>query len=129
MPAIQIEPDQLLQAALQMSRPEIEQFVRKLVALKIREETPGLSERETELMLKINQALPAKSQQRLNVLIEKRRAETISASELRELKKLTDQVENFDAMRLEALLELAQLRQVPLRKLIKQLGLKPVSHD
>jgi hypothetical protein len=129
MPAIQIEPDQLLHAALQMSRPEIEQFVRKLVALKIREETPGLSERETELMLNINQALPAKLQQRLNVLIEKRRAETISASELRELKKLTDQVENFDATRLESLIELAHLRRMPLRKLIKQLGLKPVSHD
>jgi hypothetical protein len=129
MPAIQIEPDQLLHAALQMSRPEIEQFVRKLFSLKAREESPGLSEREAELLSKINQGLPARLQSRLNALIEKRRAETISASELRELKKLTDQVEDLDATRLEYLLELAHLRHVPLRKLVKQLGLKPVSHD
>ncbi|MGH9842355.1 MAG: hypothetical protein ACREEM_26710 [Blastocatellia bacterium] len=86
MPAIQIETDQLLHAALQMSRPEIEQFVRKLFSLKIREETPGLSEREAELLTRINQGLPAATQERLNVLIKKRRAETINAKELRELK-------------------------------------------
>jgi predicted transcriptional regulator len=62
-------------------------------------------------------------------LIEKRRAETISAKELRELKKLTDRIEKLDAERLELLTELAALRNVPLRKLIKQLGLKPVPHD
>lgn len=129
MPAIHIEPDQLLHAALQMSRPEIEQFVRKLFSLKLREETPGLSEREAKLLMQINQGLPATTQERLNALIGKRRAETISAKELRELKKLTDRVEAFDAARLELLVELAHLRHVPLRKLIKQLGLQPVPHD
>jgi hypothetical protein len=129
MPAIQIEPEQLLHAALQMSRPEIEQFVRKLFSLKIRQEAPGLSEREARLLMQINQGLPAATQARLNTLIEKRRAETLSAKERKELKKLTDQVEAFDAARLELLIELAHLRHVPLRKLIKQLGLKPVPHD
>jgi hypothetical protein len=46
----------------------------------------------------------------LNKLIDKRRAETISAKELRELKKLTDQIEKSDAKRLELLTELARLR-------------------
>ena len=32
MPTIQIETEQLLNAALQMSRPELEQFVAKLFA-------------------------------------------------------------------------------------------------
>lgn len=129
MPSIQIEPEQLLHAALQMSHPELEQFVRRLFSLKAREEAPGLPEREAELLMQINQGLPAITQERLNELIEKRRAETISAKELRELKKLTDQVEKFDAGRLKLLLELAHLRHIPLRKLIKQLGLKPVPHD
>ena len=129
MPSMNIEPEQLLQAALQMSRPEIEQFVRKLFSLKVRQEAPGLSKREAELLMKINQGLPAALQERLNELIEKRQAEIISAKELRELKKLTDRVEKFDATRLELLIELAHIRQVPLRKLIKQLGLKPVPHD
>lgn len=129
MPAIQIEPEQLLRAALQMSRPEIERFVRELFSLKIREETPGLSEREAKLLMRINQGLPETTQERLNELIERRRAEMLSAKELRELKKLTAQAENFDAERLELLIELAHLRHVPLRKLVKQLGLKPVPHD
>ena len=129
MPAIQIEPNQLLQAALQMSRPEIEQFVRQLFSLKIRQEAPRLSEREAELLLQINQGLPDKLQKRLNLLIGKRQTETITAKELSELKKLTDQVEKFDGDRLELLIELAHIRHVPLRRLIKQLGLKPVPHD
>ncbi len=129
MPTIQIETEQLLNAALQMPRPELEQFVRRLFALKTRQESPGLSEREAELLMKINQGLPTNLQERLSHLIAKRRAETITAKELQELKKLTDQVELLDAQRLELLIELAHLRNVPLRKLIKQLGLTPVRHD
>ncbi len=129
MPTIQIETEQLLNAALQMPREEMEQFVARLFALKAREYAPVLSEKETELLLKINQGLPPATQERLNELIRKRRAETISPKELRELKKLTDQIEKSDAERLKHLIELAHLRRVPLKKLIKQLGLKPVPHD
>lgn len=129
MPTVQIEKEQLLDAVLQMPQSELEQFVSRAFSLKAREQTHALPEREAELLMKINQGLPSATQQRLNDLIEKRRAETISAKELRELKKLTDQIETSDANRLELLTELARLRNVPLRKLIKQLGLKPVPHD
>jgi len=129
MPTIEIEKEQLLNAALQMSRSELEEFVLKLFSLKAREETPCLPEREAELLMKINQGLPPEMQEQLNELIDKRQAGTISAKELRELKKLTAQVEKFDVERLKLLTELAALRHVPLRKLIKQLGLKPVPHD
>jgi hypothetical protein len=129
MPTIQIEKDQLLDALLQMPQRELEQFVAKAFSLKARERTHALSEREAELLFKINKGLPSAAQRRLNELIDKRRAEAISAKELRELKKLTDQIEESDAKRLELLTELAHLRNVPLRKLIKQLGLKPAPHD
>jgi hypothetical protein len=129
MPTIQIEKEQLLEAMLQMPQRELEQFVAKAFSLKARERTRALSEREAELLFKINRGLSPATQQRLNELIDKRRAEAISAKELRELKKLTDQIERSDAKRLELLTELARLRNVSLRKLVKQLGLKPVSHD
>lgn len=129
MPTIQIETNQLLNAALQMPEAELKKFVAQLFSLKASQKVPTLSQRESELLLKINRGLSPTLQERLNELIQKRRAETISDKELRELKKLTDQVEMFDAERLELLTELAVLRKVPLRKLIKQLGLKPVSHD
>jgi len=79
--------------------------------------------------MKINQGLPPATQERLNELIKKRRAESITAKELRELKRLTNQVEKLDLERLKLLTELAALRGIPLRKLIKQLRLKPVPHD
>ncbi len=129
MPTIQIDTEQLLNAALQMPQSELEQFVARLFALKARQDAPGMSEREAELLMKINQGLPSAQQERLNELIDKRQARTINAKELRELKKLTDQVETFDAERLKLLTELAPLRGISLRKLIKQLGLKPVPHD
>ncbi len=129
MPTIQIDTEQLMNAALQMPQSELEQFVARLFALKARQDVPGLSEREAKLLMEINQGLPSALQERLNELIDERQARTISAKELRELKKLTDQVEKFDAERLKLLTELAHLRGVPLRKLIKKLGLKPVPHD
>jgi hypothetical protein len=129
MPSIQIEKDQLLEAVLQLPERELEQFVAKAISIKARERSQALTEREAELLLEINQGLPRATQRRLNQLIEKRRAETISAKELRELKTLTDEIEEADVNRLELLIELSHLRNVPLRKLIKQLGLNPVSHD
>jgi hypothetical protein len=129
MPTIQIETEQLLNAALQMPREELEQFVARLFALKAREYAPVLSEKETELLLKINQGLPPAMQQRLNELIDKRQSHTITQDELEELIQLTDQVELFDAERLKHLIELAHLRGVTLDELIKKLGLKPIPHD
>lgn len=129
MPTIQIDSEQLLNAALQMSREELEQFVARLFTLKARQETPGLSERETELLLKINQGLPPNMQQRLNELIDKRQSYTITQDELQELIKLTDRVEIFDVERLKHLIELAHLRGVTLDEVIKKLGIKPVPHD
>ena len=85
--------------------------------------------REAEILVQINKGLLSVKQERLDELIEKRQRNTITAKELRELKGLIDQVEQSDAERLKLLTELAQLRNVSLRKLIKELGLKPVPHD
>ena len=130
MPTMQIEAEQLLNAALQMPRKELQQFVARLFALKAREETPVvLAQREAELLLRINQQLPSETQARLDELIKKRQAEVINPDELDELRRFTASIENADAERLECLIELAHLRNVPLKKLIRQLGLKPVLHD
>jgi cation transport regulator ChaC len=129
MPITQIETDKLLNAALQMSQSELEQFVSRLFSLKAREYAPTLSERESELLLKINQGLPPQTRQRLNELIEKRQAYSITQDELQELRQMTDRIEKSDAERLKLLIELAALRNVPLDDLIIQLGLKPYPHD
>ncbi|MCA1628512.1 MAG: STAS/SEC14 domain-containing protein [Acidobacteria bacterium] len=129
MPNIQIETEQLLNAALQMPRAELEQFVARLFALKAREFAPVLPQRESELLLQINQGLPLLTRERLNELIERRRSHTLTEDELRELCQLTDRIEKFDAERLQSLVELAALRTVSLDDLICQLELKPHPHD
>jgi DNA replicative helicase MCM subunit Mcm2 (Cdc46/Mcm family) len=129
MPTMPIQTDDLLQAALQLPPVELEKFVTRLFTLKARERVPVLSEREAELLSQIYQGLPLATQQRLNELIEKRQAYSITEAELQALIALTNQVELSDAARLERLIELAHLRNVPLEQLIRQLGLKPVPHD
>lgn len=129
MPTIQVETDELLNAASQLPQVELEQFVRRLFSLKARERTSVLSEREAELLEKIYQKPTAASQKRMNTLIKKRQGYTITPEELQELIALTDEAEAFDAARLELISELAQLRQVPLDQLIQQLGLQRISHD
>ncbi|MDQ3652174.1 MAG: STAS/SEC14 domain-containing protein [Acidobacteriota bacterium] len=129
MSDMQIEHDQLLNAALKMPRPELERFVAKLFALKAREETPNLSEAETKLLLKINQDIPPAARKRMNELIDKRGVNIITQAELEELIQLTDQSEEHGVKRLKCLIELAALRDITLDELMRQLGIKPVSHD
>lgn len=129
MSTSQIETEQLLNAAMRLSSAELDQFVARLFALKAREETAVLTEREAELLTQINRGVPSATQERLNELVLKRRAENIDARELQELKQLTDEVEKADAERLKFLTELAHLRNVSLQKLIEQLGLKPNPHE
>ena len=47
MPTIQIEPDRLLNAALQLPRAELDQFVEKLMSLRRQSVVPRLSARES----------------------------------------------------------------------------------
>ena len=129
MPTIQIETEQLLNAALQMPRPELEQFVARLFALKTRQETPGWSEKEAELLLKINQGLPAATAKRMKALIAKRDARTITDEELQELIGITDEAERLNVERVKHLIELAALRNVTLDELMDQLGLRPQPYE
>jgi hypothetical protein len=125
MPTIHVETEQLLNAALQMPRPELERFVAKLFALKVREETPDLSAAEAELLLRINQGLPPAARKRMDELIDKRQAGLITPTELDELIQLTDQAEAFGVERLRCLVALAALRNTTLDELMRQLGIKP----
>src|SRR6266403_2217847 len=78
MPTIHIETEQLLHAALQLPRVELEQFVTRLLMLSIQQDTPHLTQAESELLLKINQGLPPATQQTLDELIAKRQTQTLT---------------------------------------------------
>lgn len=129
MPTIQIEKEQLLHAALQMPREEMEQFVARLFTLKARQETPDLPEKEADLLQQINQGLPPATAKRMKKLLAKRDSRTITAAELQELIGLTDEAERLNVERVKNLIELAALRNVTLDEVMDQLGLRPQPYD
>jgi hypothetical protein len=82
---------------------------------------------EAELLERINEGLPEPTWERYYDLKAKRDAETLTAEEHRELIALVNEIETWNARRLELVGELARLRGVSLSNLVEQLGLYPSS--
>lgn len=133
MPTVKIEAKisalDLLQAVQQLSKPELDHFIEEILQFKAKKNAPNLSKQESELLLKINQNLPRELEQEYQILIEKRHQETLTEFEYDQLLELTDQVEKYQAQRLEYLTQLAQIRQVSLTNLIIEMGIKPINND
>ena len=85
--------------------------------------------REKQLLEAINAGMQSSDWKRYFELIEKRDAEILTDKEYRELIELNDVIEMAHARRLEYLVELAKLRGVSLERLMKELGIQPVSND
>ncbi len=69
--------------------------------------------------------MPEKTQERYHELIENRRDATLTPDEYAELLALTDEVETFDANRVEYLAALASIRNIPLKVLMDELEIHP----
>lgn len=124
----QISLDALIGGVEQLSTPDLEWLTNQVLALRAKRRAPSLSRKEAELLQKINQSLPVEIQQRFDLLTAKRRAETLTPEEYQELLGLVDEIELWDAKRVEYLTELAQLRNISLRMLMKQLGIRPPAY-
>jgi hypothetical protein len=93
--------------------------------LQARRRAPHLSAREADLLREIYRSKRPGFQERFDELNARRRALTLTPDEHEELLRLVDESEAFTVRRLEALVELSQLRQSSLPALMNQLGLKP----
>jgi hypothetical protein len=82
-----------------------------------------LPREEAELLQKINEGLPETTWEDYHKLKAKRDADTLSPDEHADLLALVDQVEIWNARRLQFVAELAKLRGVHLRDLVRQLGI------
>jgi hypothetical protein len=120
--------DELIKAADRLDATELDSLLQQVVYLRARRKTPVLPEDEAQLLLKINQGIPADLLAQYQILRQKREAETLTESEHDRLIQLSTQIEQIGAQRLEALAHLAQLRQVSLLDLMETLGIKPVSY-
>ncbi len=81
---------------------------------------------EADLLREIGRGLSAEAWQRYRDLNGKRRAETLTPDEHRELIALGDQIEQMHAHRMELALELARLKGVSFDSILRQLGIAPV---
>ncbi len=90
-----------------------------------REKALQLSKEETELFLRINRNLSEGQQQRYDTLTEKRLSQKLTAAEQAELGELIEEVEQLWAERLQAVNDLARLRQVSPEKMMRLLELDP----
>ena len=122
---VQLSSEQLLRAIEQMPEPDLEEFVMQVLLLRAQRGMPNLSPQESAWLSQINQAIPPGLQARFNELVAKRRALTLTEEEHGELLQLTDQIEQRDAERIQALGKLAQFRGRSLPEIMKDLGIQP----
>ena len=120
--------EELLDSAAQLDTPELEHLVSEVLALQAKRRAPCLSKDEAALLQKINQGPPPDVQQRYDTLIEKRQEETLTSDEHQDLITLNDQIEESDAERVKSLAVLAELRNVSITTLMKDLGIHSPSN-
>lgn len=121
---VEIDFEEVLQGMARLQMQDLERFVDRVIALQAQRRAPSLSRRETELLQKINQGLPAEVRQRYEELNDKLHEETILPEEHEELLQLVEQVELADAERLQHLIELARIRNISVEELMSQLDIR-----
>lgn len=84
-----------------------------------------LSHEESKLLSQINVGLPEETWSRYDQLIARRRAQTLSPDQHGELMQITNTIEEDHARRIDLLVKLARLRNVPLESLMRELGIGP----
>jgi len=124
MATTQLNGHDLLEVVRQMPPREFDAFLEEAVSVRASSRAATLSRRETVLIKRINAGLPLTLQKRYAQLLGRRRRRDLTPEEQRELLKLTHDAESRDADRAAALVDLAKLRRVPVRVLMKQLGIK-----
>ncbi|MFZ4476909.1 MAG: hypothetical protein ACOYPR_17065 [Saprospiraceae bacterium] len=126
----ELDLDSVLKGLDQLGAPEVEQFLQQVGGVLARKRSTGhLSERESDLIMKINQAIPQQEQVRFSLLTVQSEERLLSLEEHNELTGLTEVLEACYAERLRWLVELAQLRGVSLGEVMNGLEIKIIDSD
>lgn len=120
----QITLEDLLKAVGQLSMTDLERFAGQVLRLQAQRKAVSLPAQEAELLLTVNQGFPATRRNRYQALQVKRQTESLTPEEEQEFFDLITQREKWQAQRLEALAELARLRNTTLPGVMKQLGIQ-----
>lgn len=111
----------LLKGVEQLELNDLEEFLGKVLKLRAKKLAPSLSGIETQLLETINKEIPKSFIKRFDELDKKRKAETLNPQEHEELIKLVKKIESMNVDRMQALAELAGIRQISLGDLMEQL--------
>jgi uncharacterized protein YprB with RNaseH-like and TPR domain len=123
---VEISTENLLRAVTQMPETEFNQFIEKARKLRRQPTKPKWAKDEIELIKKINEcALSEEKQSRYDELVEKRRDEKITESELQELSALIDEAEELNVRRLENVVKLALSSKKSVDEIMEELELYP----
>lgn len=118
-----------LSKAADMGVQELEDFVRELNRVIFQKKTEDKTLRQRELLRLINQTvLPEEKRLLYLQLVQKLEDDIISESEHQRFLALTEEEEALRNERVKLLIELAQLKNMPLNQLLLELGLQPVGH-
>jgi len=120
---------QARRVASQTDRPVEQVLVDWLNRAAPESHTAALPESEAALLQQINLGLSESDWQRYHALLDKRRAETLTAGERQELVSLSDRIEEANARRVSGLVELARIRDTPLETLMTDLGISMPKYD
>ncbi len=123
--AKQITPHALVEAAKQLSDAELDKLINTLHSVQAYRKTHILDVDETALLATINGGLAPDVRRRYRELIKRRRQNSLTEDEHTELLKLTELAEQYQVERLEALIELAQIRNMSLDEVMASLGIVP----
>ncbi|MEZ4830367.1 MAG: STAS/SEC14 domain-containing protein [Bacteroidia bacterium] len=122
--ALRVRLEEVLDGVSNLETPDLEKFLAEVAHLLVQRKVKTLPGREAELLLKINQRLlDEKSQDLYKNLYQKLHDESITAEEHNALMKLIQIREEKGVERMACLIELAQLRKISLKELMKQLGI------
>lgn len=120
---VRVGIEDLVQGAAQMETADLEKLADQLNYILARRKTPHPSEQEMALIARIYEALKLKGQDRFEALQAKLADELITDEEYQELMTMTKITEEQNVIWLDAVVELAQLRNVSPTHIIHQLGL------
>ncbi len=105
-----------------------EAYVNRLLSRYLQRKKFFVSHEEATLLQQINAGLPEKTWLRLELLRSKLQEDSLTVEEQQELINISDIVEEANVTRLQALIQLAELRNSTVDRLIDELGIRPPTY-
>jgi len=123
----QLTVEHLLEAIKQLSPAELRQFTRQFTEWQ--KQNNKQAEEEAALIRATRERLPPVDERRLKQLGRKSERGTLTPKELDEYRVLTQQSEQLDVRRVEALVKLAQRWDKPVRVVMQEIGWESGTDD